>query len=56
MGKSTFSNMFPGFQYLSVLVLFEALLWSMELVDEGYFGVLEDIVQRLRERRASVNE
>jgi hypothetical protein len=45
-----------AFQYLSALVLFEALLWDMEVVDGKTFTILEEIVQRLREKRVNENE
>lgn len=45
-----------AFQYLSSLVLFEALLWHMEIVESKTFAILEEIVQRLREKRASDKE
>lgn len=45
-----------AFQYLSSLVLFEALLWNMEVVDGKTFTILEEIVLRLREKRVNGNE
>lgn len=45
-----------AFQYLSSLALFEALLWHMEVVESKTFTILEEIVQRLREKRVSDKE